>query len=187
MSCSMKSTVTSRGKASTAARISCRSPSGTPAADSPSKRARPGRDRNRNLEQALLAVGKRRGLLVHRIKQMEARKVFGERGIDVVAGGEAAPPIAAMAKPLRHHQANGLARRQVGIELVDLERARQAALYPFVHWQVRDVTAFERRMASQPSGAVDRDDGRTGAIDIELYLYPRAWLYFPRQRSTLMV
>ena len=47
--------------------------------------ARLGGDRDRDLEQALLAVGQRRGQFVHDVEQMEAREIFGDLGVDVVA------------------------------------------------------------------------------------------------------
>ena len=128
MSCSISSTVTSRGSAATAARISWRSPSGTPAAGSSSSSTRGlVGDGDRDLQQALLAVGQRRGRLVHHVEQMEARQVLRDLGVDVVARAHPPPPVAAAAEPFRHREPDGLERRQIGIELVDLEGARQPA------------------------------------------------------------
>ena len=106
--------------------------------------ARLGRDRDRDLQQALLAVRQRRGRLVHHVEQMEARQIFRDLGVDVVARAHPPPPVAAAAEPLRHHEADGLERRQIRIELVDLEGARQAAQHALVHRQIGDVVAFEQ-------------------------------------------
>ena len=89
--------------------------------------ARLGGNRDRDLQQALLAVGQGRGELVHDVEQMEAFEIFGDLGVDVVAGAHAAPPVAAAAEPFRYREPDGLERRQIGIELVDLEGARQPA------------------------------------------------------------
>ena len=88
---------------------------------------RPGGDGDRDLQQALLAVRQRRRQFVHDVEQMEARQVLRDLAVDVVAGAHPAPPVAAAAEPFRHRKPDGLERRQVGIELVDLEGARQAA------------------------------------------------------------
>ncbi len=76
--------------------------------------ARLGGDRDRDLEQALLAVGQRRGVLVHDVEQMEARQDLGDLGVDVVARAHPPPPVAAAADPFGDGKADGLERGQVG-------------------------------------------------------------------------
>ena len=99
--------------------------------------ARLGGDRDRDLEQALLAVGQRHRLFVHDVEQMEARQEIGDLVIDVVARAHPPPPVAAMAEAFGDGEADGLERGQIGIELVDLEGARQAAQHALVHRQDR--------------------------------------------------
>ena len=55
---------------------------------------------DRDLEQALLAVGKRRGAFIHHVKQMKTRQRFRDLPVDVVAGAHSTPPVAAAAEPL---------------------------------------------------------------------------------------
>src|SRR2546430_726093 len=78
---------------------------------------------------------------------MEAREIFRDFGVDVVARPHPAPPIAATAEPFRYRKPDRLERRQIGVELVDLKGARQAALHPRMHGQIRDIVAFEQDTA----------------------------------------
>ena len=103
-----------------------------------------GGDGDRDLQQALLAIGQRRGRFVHDVEQPEPRQVLRDLGIDVVARAHGSPPVAAAAEPFRYRKANGLERRQIGVELVDLEGARQAAQHPCVNRQIGDVVALEQ-------------------------------------------
>ena len=76
--------------------------------------ARLGGDRDRDLQQALLAVGQRRGELVHDVEQMEARQRLRDLGIDVGARAHPPPPVAAAAQPFGDRKPDGLERRQIG-------------------------------------------------------------------------
>ena len=98
---------------------------------------------------------------------MEAREIFGDLGVDVVARAHPAPPVAAAAEPFRHRKPDGLERRQIGIELVDLEGARQPAQHPRVHRQIGDVVAFEQDAAAiglEHAGQQVDDGGLAGAV-----------------------
>ena len=123
--------------------------------------------RDRDFQQALLAVGQRRGRLVHDVEQMEARQVLRDLGIDVVAGAHPPPPVAAAAETFRHREPDGLERRQIGVELVDLEGARQAAQHPRMHRQIGDVAAFEQDapgIGLEHAGQQVDDGGLAGAV-----------------------
>src|SRR4051794_12166491 len=74
---------------------------------------------------------------------MEARQIFRDLGVDVVTAAHLAPPITAAAEPFGYCQPDGLKRCQVGVELIDLESARQPAQHSCVHGQVRDVVPFQ--------------------------------------------
>src|SRR5579859_1414819 len=108
---------------------------------------------------------------------MKAFEVFGNLGIDVVARAHHAPPVTATAKPLGDRKPDGLDRRQIGIQLVDLEGARQAPQHAAMHGDVRDVVAFQQNPAAvRPehtgqkvdhgglAGAVRADQSVTGAL-----------------------
>ena len=75
---------------------------------------------------------------------MKARQRLRNLLVDVAARPHPPPPVAAAAEPFGYRKANGLQRRQIGIELVDLEGARQAAQHPRMHRQIGDVVAFEQ-------------------------------------------
>ena len=129
--------------------------------------ARLGGDRDRDLEQALLAIGQGRGRLVHHVEQMEARQIFRDLAIDVVARAHPPPPVAAAAEPFRDRKPDGLERRQIGIELVDLEGARQAAQHAGMHRQIRDVVALKQDppgIGLQHAGQQIDDGGLAGAV-----------------------
>src|SRR5215216_3115850 len=88
ISCSIRRTVTSRGRAATAARISWRSLSGTPAAGSSSSSTR--------------------GEVVHDVEQMKARQRLRDLLVDVAARAHPPPPVAAAAEPFGYRKAHGL-------------------------------------------------------------------------------
>ena len=60
----------------------------------------------------------------------------------LLAAGEP-PPVAAEAPPLGDRNAEGLERREVGEQLVDLERAGDAEPHALVRLQVGNVAAIE--------------------------------------------
>ncbi len=110
--------------------------------------ARLGGDGDGDFQQPLLAIGQRRRQLVHDVEQMEARQDVGDLAVDVAARAHAPPPVAAAAEPFGDREPHRLQRRQVGIELVDLEGARQPAQHARVHGKARDVLAFEQDLAA---------------------------------------
>ena len=139
--------------------------------------ARFGGDRDRDLQQTLLAIGQRSGEVIHDIKQMETRQIFRYLGVDILARAHLPPPIAAAAEPFRYREPNGLQRCQIGIELIDLERARQSAQHSCMHGQARDVVSVQQNApaigpeyARQQidggglAGAVRPDQGMAGAL-----------------------
>ncbi|MGY3494896.1 hypothetical protein ACVW1B_004315 [Bradyrhizobium sp. USDA 4502] len=75
---------------------------------------------------------------------MEARQYLGDLGIDVAPRSHPSPPVAAAPHPFGDRKPDGFERGQVGIELVDLERARQPAQHPLVDGKAGDVAAFEQ-------------------------------------------
>ena len=98
---------------------------------------------------------------------MKARQRFRDLGIDVVARPHPPPPVAAAAEPFGYRKADGLERRQIGIELVDLEGARQPAQHPLVHRQIGDVVAFEQDapgIGLEHAGEQIDDGGLAGAV-----------------------
>ena len=54
---------------------------------------------------------------------MEARQDFGDLAVDVGARSHPSPPVAAAAHPFGDRKPDGFERGEVGIELIDLERA----------------------------------------------------------------
>ena len=131
------------------------------------KHARFGGNRDCDFEQALLAVRQRRRHFVHDIGEAKAFEVFGDLGVDVVACAHHPPPVAAAAEPLGDRKPDGLDRRQIGIELVDLEGARQAAQHAAMHGQVGDVVAFQQdlpRVRPEHTGQQVDHGGLAGAV-----------------------
>ena len=134
MSCSISSTVTSSGSAATVARISCRSASGTPAAGSSSSSTR-GR-------QAMAsAISSSRCLPYGRIA---VRSFITSASWKRSSSVDRSPRSLPGSLPTRRHQSRAqfhalgdreperLERRQVGEQLVDLERAREAEPHALV-------------------------------------------------------
>ena len=138
--------------------------------------ARPAGERQRDLEQAALAVGERMDRLVHDLGEAKARQqrlaFGGDRG--VVA--ERSPPARARAAVHGDGERQRRQRRQRVEQLVDLEGADDAAANPLVRGERGDVVAVEedgpggrlenageqvdqRRLA----GAVRPDQGVAGA------------------------
>src|ERR1700682_6174428 len=98
---------------------------------------------------------------------MEARQVLGDLGVDAVARAHPAPPVAATAEPFGYRQANGLERRQVSIELIDLEGTRQPAQHPGMHRQVHDVVSLKQdtpAVGPEDAGQEINDGGFAGAV-----------------------
>jgi len=98
-------------------------------------------------------------------------------GIDVITRSHRAPPIAAAAQPFRYSQPDGLQRCQIGIELIDLEGARQSAQNSGMHRQISDVGSLEENLAAiwlehacqqiddrGLPGAIGPDQGVAGAL-----------------------
>ena len=140
----MRSTVTSRGSSPMIARISCRSPSGTPAAGSSrSSTAWPRRDGDGDFEEALAAIGERRrgrGGHVGEAETIEKRGGF----IDQCGIGAGRPPPAGCAAPaLGHGDIDRLDGREPREELIDLEGPGEAAAHAAVARRGGDVLAVE--------------------------------------------
>jgi hypothetical protein len=126
MSCSMKSTAMSSGSAEMTARISPLCCCGTPAAGSSSSSTFGSRrERQRDLEQPLAAVGELRGRPVAVFGEMQLREDFVGLVDRFVRALEAAPQRGADAAPLRDDHRHRFDRRQARKERVDLKRARE--------------------------------------------------------------
>ena len=114
--------------------------------------ARPAGERQRDLEQAALAVGERMDRLVHDLGEAKARQqrlaLGGDRG--VVA--ERAPPARARAAMHGDRERQRRQRRQRVEQLVDLEGADDAAANPLVRGERRDVVAVEQ---DRPGGRLE--------------------------------
>ena len=115
--------------------------------------ARPARQRERDLEQPLLAVGQRRNGLVHRIGQVKPLEHARDILVEAEAAAGDAPPVAAAAEPLRHRQPDGFERREIAEQLVDLEGARQAQAHAAVRREPRDIPALEQDRCPRSGGA----------------------------------
>ena len=131
MSCSISSTVTSCGQrrddVEDDVALLLRHAGGRLVEQQHARRAG---DRDGDLQQALLAVGQDGGALVHDVGEAEVlRGCSTTSSIEPAAGcrrGAATRP--AVAEPLGDGEADGLQRREIGEQLVDLERARDAEL-----------------------------------------------------------
>ena len=97
MSCSISRTVTSAGSASMVSRICWRSPSGTPGHRFVEQQhARHAGDRQGDLEQAPLAVGQQRHLLVHHVVEVE----LGQQPVATLGNaGDRCPPPSGCHQP----------------------------------------------------------------------------------------
>ena len=84
----------------------------------------------------------------------------------LLAAGEP-PPVAAGALPLGDRDAEGLERREIGEQLIDLERARDAEPHALVRLQVRNVAPVEPDAAGarpQYAGQEIDERGLAGAV-----------------------
>src|SRR5947208_2285522 len=81
-------------------------------------------DGERDLEQTLLAVGQIAGALVHHVGEVEAGEDFDDFLDHLGIGADQTPPVRARAQPFGDGQPDGLERRKVEKQLVDLKGAR---------------------------------------------------------------
>ena len=103
--------------------------------------ARTAGERQRDLQQPLLAVGERPRRLVVDLGQAEARQQFLDLGDDLgLAGG--APEIPAAALALGDGEAQRFRRRQVREKLVDLKGAGEAEPHAAAGRNRRDVAVL---------------------------------------------
>src|SRR5437868_14052325 len=98
---------------------------------------------------------------------MKTREICRDLGVDAVARAHPAPPVATTAEPFRHRKPDGLERRQIGVELIDLEGARQPAQHPPMRRQVRDVVTLKQNapgIGLEHAGQQIDDGGLAGAV-----------------------
>ena len=114
--------------------------------------ARPAGERGRDLEQAPLAVGERVDRLVHHVGEAKARQQRLAFGGDRGVAAERPPPSRARPLVNRHRERERRQRRQRVEELVDLERADDAAAHAPMRGERRDVVAVER---DRPRGRLE--------------------------------
>ena len=103
--------------------------------------ARPAGDRERDLQEPLLAVGQRGGALVYRIGEAEALDEIGDLVDDLRLGPGGAPPVRAGAEALGDDEAERFHRREIRKQLVDLKRAGNA----------QPVDSIGRKIADRPA------------------------------------
>src|SRR5262245_20005441 len=128
---------------------------------------RPGGERERDLEQPLLAVGEL-------ARQPVAVLAEPERGEDAVRlldraaiGRQATPPSSGVALPLAHRQGHRFERAEMRKQGVDLERARETAFDPHRRLEAGDLLAAEEDLPGiRPQHAGHQvDQGRlAGAV-----------------------
>ena len=106
--------------------------------------ARAARERQRDLEQPLLAVGERARRLVELGLEAEAAEQVLDLGDDVRAAPRDAPEVRARALALGDGEAERFGGTEVGEELVDLEGAREAEPHAPMRRQRRDVAPVEQ-------------------------------------------
>ena len=178
MSCSISSTVTSLGSAATAVENFVPLVLGHAGRRLVEQQhARPAGDGDGDFQQPLLAVRQHRGALVDHVGEVEALEDFDHFGNEVRPAADDAPPVEALAAPLGHRQPDGLQRRQVVEQLIDLEGAHDPQPHPLVRRAVADVLAVEQNAAGgRPlhageqidqrglAGAVRPDQGVAGAL-----------------------
>ena len=128
MSCSISRTETSSGRAAIAfedvAPLGLGHAGGRLVEQQHLGRAGEGRG---DLEQALLAVGQGVGAPLEHVGEAETFGDLRDLAGDGIDGADATAPVAALPQPLAYRQRQGLERRQLAEELVDLEGAHQAA------------------------------------------------------------
>jgi hypothetical protein len=109
---------------------------------------RPGGERERDLEEPLLAIGELAGrsMAVRSELQREQDRM---RLLDrIPIGRQLPPPGSGAAAPFAHRQGDRLERTQMGKQRVDLERAHQAALDASFGTERRDLLAAEKNLSA---------------------------------------
>ncbi len=128
---------------------------------------RPGGERERDLEEPLLAVGELAGRPIAVRAELQGDE-DGVRLLDRIAiSRQVAPPRARRAAALTHCERDRLERAQMGKQRVDLERAHQAALDAPFGRQRRDLLPFEKDRAAiglQHAGDEIDQRGLAGAV-----------------------
>src|SRR6516165_5964418 len=123
--------------------------------------------RQRDLQQALLAVREGAGLLVHHVGQPERLQHLCDFAGQQRWLADHPPPVAGDAEPFADREADGLKRGEIGKQLVDLEGAGDAELGAVVGLQGGDVASIEQDAAgARPQYAGEQVDerGLAGAI-----------------------
>ena len=139
--------------------------------------ARPRGERERDLEQALLAIGQLARQSMEILLQIQGSQ---NRGGLVDLGSEArqaAPPGVRMPLALEHRERDRLERAELREERVDLEGPREAAPHPRLRLEARDVLAVEHDLPGVGlehagdqvderglAGAVGADQGMANAL-----------------------
>ena len=106
--------------------------------------ARPAGDGDRDLQQPLLAIGQHRGAFLDDVGEVKTLEDFDGFGHQVRPAADDAPPVEALAAPFGDRQTDGLERRQVAEQLVDLEGADDAEPHALVGGNIGDVLAVEQ-------------------------------------------
>ncbi len=124
-------------------------------------------DRDRDLEQPLLAVRQDRGALVHHVGEMESLEQREHFVDDLGFASDNAPPVMAGADTFRYREPERLERRQIREKLIDLEGARDAEPHARMRAHVGDVAALEQDLPSgrrEHAGQQIDDGGLAGAV-----------------------
>ena len=109
--------------------------------------ARPGCERQRDFEQALFAVREFARRLVHLALEAKARQEVLDLRDDRRPRASDPPEVGARAVALGDREAKrSRPWRQVGKELIDLERAREPKPHPPARRQRRDVAVFKQNL-----------------------------------------
>ena len=104
---------------------------------------------------------------MHDIGEMEAAEDFNDLLDHVGIAADETPPLCARTQPFGDRKPDGLERREVEKQLVDLKGAREPALHPLVGVQRGDVLSFEQDAPGrrpQHSGEQINDRRLAGAI-----------------------
>ena len=104
-------------------------------------------ERESDLEQALLAIRERARRLVHRILEPEAPEQLLDLRDEARFPAGNAPEVAARAVALGDREAQQFRGREVGEQLIDLERPRKTATHASARRQRGDVFAFQEDRA----------------------------------------
>lgn len=105
--------------------------------------------RDRDLEQAALAVGQLPRLLLRNVAQMELLEQLRSPLRHLGRRAQRPPPLRGQPGLLRDHERQRFQRRHRVEELVDLEGAHHAARHAAVRRQARDVLAFQHDAAGR--------------------------------------